>query len=69
MAHILFKHGGRQMDGATGSPDALHEISQAVSGQIAISFDGGIRTGADMCVIYHRWENDRDSEVILVSKL
>ncbi|KAK7426014.1 hypothetical protein QQZ08_007462 [Neonectria magnoliae] len=49
---IVSNHGGRQIDGAIGSLDALYEISKAVKGRITIGFDGGIRSGADMQVSY-----------------
>ncbi|KAF2798034.1 FMN-linked oxidoreductase, partial [Melanomma pulvis-pyrius CBS 109.77] len=45
---ILSNHGGRQIDGAIGSLDALPGIVEAVKGKITIGFDGGIRSGADM---------------------
>ncbi|KPM37857.1 hypothetical protein AK830_g8706 [Neonectria ditissima] len=45
---IVSNHGGRQIDGAIGSLDALYEISKAVKGKITIGFDGGIRSGADI---------------------
>lgn len=42
------QHGGRQVDGAIGSLDALYEVTNAVKGQLVIGFDGGIRGGADV---------------------
>ncbi|KAL8738368.1 MAG: hypothetical protein Q9181_000839 [Wetmoreana brouardii] len=45
---IVSNHGGRQIDGAIGSLEALPDIVNAVKGQIAIGFDGGIRSGADI---------------------
>jgi lactate 2-monooxygenase len=45
---IVSNHGGRQVDGAIASLDALPEIVQAVDGQIPVLMDSGIRTGADM---------------------
>jgi lactate 2-monooxygenase len=45
---IVSNHGGRQVDGAIASLDALPEIVQAVNGQIPVLMDSGIRTGADM---------------------
>jgi lactate 2-monooxygenase len=41
-------HGGRQVDGAIGSLDALPGIVDAVGEQIEVLFDSGIRTGADI---------------------
>ncbi|HKB52144.1 MAG TPA: alpha-hydroxy-acid oxidizing protein [Solirubrobacterales bacterium] len=44
---IVSNHGGRQVDGAVGSLDALGPIAEAVGGDLAILFDSGIRSGAD----------------------
>ena len=44
---IVSNHGGRQVDGAVGSLDALPAIAEVVGGQIPILFDSGIRGGAD----------------------
>lgn len=41
-------HGGRQLDGAIGSLDALPEVVDAVGGKIPVLFDGGIRRGVDV---------------------
>ncbi len=41
-------HGGRQVDGAIGSLDALAEIAPAVDGKAAIVFDSGVRSGSDV---------------------
>ncbi|KAK4495876.1 hypothetical protein PRZ48_013144 [Zasmidium cellare] len=45
---IVSNHGGRQIDGAIGSLDALYDVTNAVKGQLVIGFDGGIRGGADI---------------------
>jgi len=45
---IVSNHGGRQVDGAIGALDALPEIREAVGGELAVLFDSGIRTGADI---------------------
>lgn len=45
---IVSNHGGRQVDGALGSADALPDIAAAVGGEIEILFDSGIRGGADV---------------------
>ncbi|WP_445490671.1 alpha-hydroxy acid oxidase [Niallia sp. 03133] len=45
---IVSNHGGRQLDGAISSLDALQLVSKAVNNQIPIMVDGGIRNGADM---------------------
>lgn len=40
-------HGGRQMDRAIASIDALPDVVQAVRGRVPVVFDGGIRRGMD----------------------
>ena len=45
---ICSNHGGRQVDGAVGSLDALPGIVEA-AGDLPVLFDSGIRTGADAC--------------------
>jgi lactate 2-monooxygenase len=45
---VVSNHGGRQIDGAIGSLDALPSIVDAAGGQLAILFDSGIRTGSDI---------------------
>ncbi|TME35275.1 MAG: alpha-hydroxy-acid oxidizing protein [Chloroflexi bacterium] len=44
---VVSNHGGRQVDGAIGSLDALPTVVDAVGGDIPILFDGGIRSGSD----------------------
>lgn len=41
-------HGGRQLNGALATLDALPEIVRAVKGKIPIHVDGGIRHGSDV---------------------
>jgi lactate 2-monooxygenase len=45
---IVSNHGGRQVDGAIGSLEALPEVVAAVEGRVPVLFDSGIRTGADV---------------------
>jgi lactate 2-monooxygenase len=45
---VVSNHGGRQVDGAIASLDALPAIVEAVGGQLAVLFDSGIRSGADV---------------------
>ncbi|MBV1853645.1 alpha-hydroxy-acid oxidizing protein [Catellatospora tritici] len=45
---IVSNHGGRQVDGATGSLDALPGIVDAVAGRVPVLFDSGVRGGADV---------------------
>jgi L-lactate dehydrogenase (cytochrome)/(S)-mandelate dehydrogenase len=47
-AIIVSNHGGRQLDGAAATIDALPGIVSAVGGRIPILIDGGIRRGADV---------------------
>jgi lactate 2-monooxygenase len=44
---VVSNHGGRQVDGAIGSFDALPAIARAVGDDLTILFDSGVRTGAD----------------------
>jgi 4-hydroxymandelate oxidase len=53
MAHgaagvVVSNHGGRQLDGAVASVDALAEVSAAVGGRGPVLVDGGVRTGTDV---------------------
>jgi lactate 2-monooxygenase len=45
---IVSNHGGRQVDGAEASLEALPRVVAAVNGAIPVLFDSGIRRGADM---------------------
>ncbi|XP_066473330.1 2-Hydroxyacid oxidase 2 isoform X2 [Tiliqua scincoides] len=45
---IVSNHGGRQLDGAPATIDALPEIVTAVQGKVEVYLDGGIRTGGDV---------------------
>jgi isopentenyl diphosphate isomerase/L-lactate dehydrogenase-like FMN-dependent dehydrogenase len=45
---VVSNHGGRQVDGAVGSLEVLPEIAAAVGEHLAVLFDSGIRTGADI---------------------
>jgi lactate 2-monooxygenase len=45
---IVSNHGGRQVDGAVASLDALPAVAEAVAGRAAVLFDGGVRRGADV---------------------
>lgn len=40
-------HGGRQLDGAIGSLDALADIAPVVDGRMPVIFDSGVRCAAD----------------------
>jgi lactate 2-monooxygenase len=45
---VVSNHGGRQVDGAIASLDALPQIADAVGDQLDVLFDSGIRTGSDI---------------------
>ncbi|KAA2261363.1 alpha-hydroxy-acid oxidizing protein [Solihabitans fulvus] len=45
---VVSNHGGRQVDGAIASLDALPGIAEAVGEQLEVLFDSGVRTGADI---------------------
>ena len=47
-ALIVSNHGGRQLDGAQSSIEALPAIVDAVGAQIEVHMDGGIRSGQDV---------------------
>jgi isopentenyl diphosphate isomerase/L-lactate dehydrogenase-like FMN-dependent dehydrogenase len=45
---VVSNHGGRQLDRAIASIDALEEVAQAVGGRAEIYLDGGVRRGSDV---------------------
>ena len=45
---VVSNHGGRQLDGATPSLEALPDIVDAVGDRLEVLFDGGIRRGTDV---------------------
>ena len=45
---IVSNHGGRQLDGAAASLEALPAVVEAVAGRIPVLMDGGIRRGSDV---------------------
>jgi isopentenyl diphosphate isomerase/L-lactate dehydrogenase-like FMN-dependent dehydrogenase len=45
---IVSNHGGRQLDGAVPSIEALPEVIAAVDGRCEVYLDGGIRRGTDV---------------------
>ena len=47
-AMVVSNHGGRQLDGAPSSIEALPAIVQAVGDKIEVWMDGGIRSGQDV---------------------
>ena len=45
---VVSNHGGRQVDGAIATLDALPAVVEAVDGRIPVLLDSGIRSGADI---------------------
>lgn len=45
---VVSNHGGRQLDGAPASLDALPAVAAAVGGKIPVLLDGGVRRGSDV---------------------
>lgn len=44
---VVSNHGGRQVDGAVATLDALGPIADAAGGELAILLDSGVRSGSD----------------------
>jgi (S)-mandelate dehydrogenase len=45
---VVSNHGGRQLDGAVATLDALPEVARAVGEKMAVLLDGGVRRGVDL---------------------
>jgi 4-hydroxymandelate oxidase len=45
---IVSNHGGRQLDGAEATLDALPRVAEAVADRIPVLLDGGVRRGTDV---------------------
>lgn len=45
---VVSNHGGRQLDGALATLDALPDVVRAVEGKIPVHVDGGVRHGTDV---------------------
>ena len=45
---VVSNHGGRQLDGAPATLDALPEVVEAAAGRVEVYLDGGIRRGTDV---------------------
>jgi L-lactate dehydrogenase (cytochrome) len=62
---VVSNHGGRQLDGAPSSIEALPAVAKAIGGRMPVLMDGGIRSGldvlkalalgADACLIGRAW--------------
>jgi 4-hydroxymandelate oxidase len=53
-AIVVSNHGGRQLDGASATLDALPEVSAAVGSKVEVYLDGGVRRGTDVLVALSR---------------
>ena len=47
-AIVVSNHGGRQLDAAVATFDALPEVLQGAAGRVPVFIDGGIRRGSDI---------------------
>jgi len=47
-AIVVSNHGGRQLDGAPSTIEALPAVAEAVGGRVELLMDGGIRSGIDV---------------------
>lgn len=45
---VVSNHGGRQLDGASATLDALPAIARAVGSKLTVLLDGGVRRGVDI---------------------
>lgn len=45
---VVSNHGGRQLDGALSTAQALPKVAEAVAGRVPILVDGGVRSGLDV---------------------
>ncbi|WP_213451968.1 alpha-hydroxy acid oxidase [Rhizomonospora bruguierae] len=45
---LVSNHGGRQLDGAIATADALPAVAKAVGGRLPVLVDGGVRRGTDV---------------------
>src|SRR3954466_3523875 len=45
---VVSNHGGRQLDGAMATLDALPDVARAVGSRITVLLDGGVRRGVDI---------------------
>jgi (S)-mandelate dehydrogenase len=45
---VVSNHGGRQLDGAAATLEALPEVARAVGAKLTVLLDGGVRRGVDI---------------------
>lgn len=51
---LVSNHGGRQLDGAPATIDALGAVAEAVGDRLVVMMDGGVRWGSDVLVALAR---------------
>jgi isopentenyl diphosphate isomerase/L-lactate dehydrogenase-like FMN-dependent dehydrogenase len=51
---LVSNHGGRQLDGAPATIDALGAVSEAVGDRTVVMMDGGVRWGSDVLIALAR---------------
>lgn len=56
-AIVVSNHGGRQLDGAASTIDMLPRIREAVSGEVELVLDSGVRSGFDVLKAMGRGAN------------
>ncbi|TWV38561.1 alpha-hydroxy-acid oxidizing protein [Streptomyces misionensis] len=49
-ALLVSNHGGRQLDAAPASVEALPAVAEAVAGRVPLLMDGGVRRGSDVAL-------------------
>ena len=47
---VVSNHGGRQLDGAISSLEALPGVVRQVAGRVPVLIDGGVRRGTDVVI-------------------
>jgi 4-hydroxymandelate oxidase len=47
---MVSNHGGRQLDAAPATIEALPRIAEAVAGRVPVLLDGGVRRGSDAAI-------------------
>lgn len=52
---VVSNHGGRQLDTAPASLDALPAVAAAVGRRVPVLMDGGIRRGTDIIKVSFCW--------------
>lgn len=63
---VVSNHGGRQLDTAPATLDALPAIAAAVGRRVPVLMDGGVRRGTDIIKARTRCRNLRHSSICLI---